>query len=79
METPDTLSIDKMTAAFHAAIDSGAWKCEDGICGHCYNCGDVFLANRNIFSFQEGINTAPVCMECLIHRSLWNTYLETSA
>ncbi len=78
MDPLHTLSLDEVTAALHAAIDNGAWLREEGICGHCYNCGDVYLASRSIFSFRDEFQIAAVCMECLVHRSLWNTYLETS-
>ena len=71
------LSLLKVTLALEAAIEKGAWAEEEGICGHCYSIGEVFQANVELaYQYSPNMPLISTCRECLIHRSLWNTYLE---
>ena len=71
------LSLLKVTLALEAAIDKGAWAEEEGICGHCYAIGEVFQADRELATqHAPDMPLIATCKECLIHRSLWKTYLE---
>ncbi len=76
MAIPASLTLDQVINALDASIDAGAWFEVDGICGHCYYVGTVYDANPDI-SGPLPVNPTSSCKECLLHRSLWTSYLET--
>jgi hypothetical protein len=72
------LQLDHVAISLEAAIDQGVWReVDDGICEHCYSVGTVFEANGELMATMVNIkNPANICKECLIHRTLWNAYLD---
>ncbi len=72
------LQLDHVTISLEAAIDNGVWtEVDEGICEHCYSVGKVFEANDELMATLANIqNPSIICKECLIHRTLWNSYLE---
>ena len=77
MPVPESMTIDQVVDALDTAIDVGAWKEVDGICGHCYYVGQVYVANPEIVGTLPE-NPVDSCKECLVHRSMWNSYLENN-
>ncbi len=78
--TPEqtALSLDHVLLQLEVAIEQGAWTECSGICGHCYDVGTVYLADPDLMEVFNG-PTDPmlICKECIVHRSLWTTYLDT--
>jgi len=72
------LQLDHVTISLEAAIDQGVWtEIDEGICEHCYFVGVVFEANDELMATLAKIeNPATVCKGCLIHRTLWKSYLD---
>ena len=72
------LQLDHVTISLEAAIDNGVWtEVDEGICEHCYSVGVVFEANDELMATLANIqNPATICKGCLIHRTLWNAYLD---
>ena len=72
------LQLDHVTVSLEAAIDNGVWtEVDEGICEHCYAVGIVFEANDQLMATLANIqNPATICKGCLIHRTLWNAYLD---
>ena len=72
------LQLDHVTVSLEAAIDNGVWtEVDEGICEHCYAVGIVFEANDELMATLANIqNPATICKGCLIHRTLWNAYLD---
>ncbi len=77
MAIPESLTLDQVVAALEASIEEGAWLNLEGICGHCYYVGTVYEANAEILGPLPP-NPISSCKECLIHRSLWDSYLENN-
>ena len=72
------LQLDHVAISLEAAIDNGVWtEIDEGICEHCYSVGTVFEANDELMATLANIqNPANICKGCLIHRTLWNSYLD---
>ena len=72
------LQLDHVTVSLEAAIENGVWtEVDEGICEHCYAVGIVFEANDQLMATLANIqNPATICKGCLIHRTLWNAYLD---
>ncbi len=72
------LQLDHVTVSLEAAIENGVWtEVDEGICEHCYAVGIVFEANDELMATLANIqNPATICKGCLIHRTLWNAYLD---
>ncbi|SVD12164.1 uncharacterized protein METZ01_LOCUS365018 [marine metagenome] len=74
---PQTLQLDHVILALEAAIDEGAWTESEGICGHCFAVGEVYSADPDlVLLLTNNPDPCDICKECLIHRAIWNTYLE---
>jgi hypothetical protein len=76
MALPVSLTLHQVIDALDASIDAGAWAEAEGICGHCYYVGAVYEANPDVLGPLPP-NPISSCKECLVHRSLWDSYLET--
>ena len=72
------LQLDHVAISLEAAIDKGVWtEIDEGTCEHCYSVGTVFEANDELMATLGNIkNPANICKGCLIHRTLWNSYLD---
>jgi hypothetical protein len=77
MAIPASMTLDQVVDALDIAIDSGVWNEVDGICGHCYYVGEVYEPNPYMI---DALPPEPIssCKECLVHRAMWNSYLENN-
>ena len=77
MAIPEHFTLDQVIDALDVSIMAGAWNETDGICGHCYFVGEVYEADPDVYGPLPP-NPVSSCKECLVHRALWNSYLENT-